>query len=130
MTDTIDKPVVTPDALTDALAALGDTPDAVAESLRTKRIVGTRVSRSCPIAEYVRTVLDVPQGARVVAYADNITIRFAPHVRRDGHPWFIDNAASILAHVSTPPAVRDFIDRFDGLEGQPPMYTDLYVKGF
>lgn len=80
--------------LTAALKALGDTPDAVADTLRALGITGVRRShRTCPVARYLSEVFgpDVSVG------------RDMSHVRVNG----------VIAETTTPQPVTQFISLFD-----------------
>lgn len=89
------------------LAGLGDTADAVADSLRAKGITGLRDNGcNCPIARLIQD--EVPEAARPAAEWDDQT-----------GMWFVG-----LAHIRTPagdidvsPPIAEFIEVFDNGRG-------------
>lgn len=91
---------MTTEDLTALLSSLGDTPDAVAETLRREGCVGERWNPfHCPVACYLRRRLP--------------HVRAEVSVRADGCAvWPDPGAAPVL--WSTPGAVRVFLERFDG----------------
>ena len=94
-------------AITRLLAELGDTPDAVADSLRAKGIKGKRNKvQCCPVANYIRSNA---QG-----------LSFVCVVRRTVGFMAEDQAISTRQWTATTNAVETFTRRFD--EG---VYLDL-----
>lgn len=93
--------------VTAALAELGDTPDAVADSLRAKGIKGARRAEcDCPVANYLRTL-------------DGIS-----EIEVSGTEVFLGPSIDQGIGIEMPVSVAGFVHHFD--EG---VYLDLVDGG-